>query len=517
MNAKRLLLSSLLGCTLLALTIRLLTKSASAEQVTHSASYDAIDAYVEQRMGDLNIPGVSLAIVEGSQIGHLRNFGRAWPSGEPPSAQTPFVLGSTTKSFTALAVMQLVEAGKIDLDAPVQRYLPWFRIADSEASAQMTVRHLLNQTSGLPELPGLNLLADFDASPGATERQARTLSALRLTRPVGSEFEYSNLNYNLLGLVVEAGSEESYADYIQNHIFSPLGMNHSYTTQTDAKRNGLAMGHRYWFGIPFAEPNLAIPHGSVPSGQLISSSQDMANYLIANLNGGRYGNLQILSPSGFDELHRGAAEYVHMGISVGEYGMGWFISDMGPATIIWHTGTAADFSSYMALLPEQKKGVVLLINADHYWMNPVFTDFGMSVAALLAGQQPAAMPFGFIPWVLRALMLVPLLQIVDVVTTLWRLRGWRREPEDRPRRGRAWVLHILLPLVPNLSLAAVPIFLQVNGMLRYTMVLMPDIAWIALICGSFAGLWSLLRTRLILQALGEPSMRKTFVGRPNTA
>ena len=187
----------------------------SAEPAPDSGSYDAIDAYIEGQMRRLKIPGVALAIVEGDRIVYRRGFGHARPGGEAPTPQTPFVLGSTTKSFTALAVMQLVEAGKIELDAPVQRYLPWFRVADPQASAQMTVRHLLNQTSGLPMLAGMSLLADLDDSPGAAERQARALSTLKLTRPVGAAFEYSNLNYNLLGLIVEAASGESYADYIQ--------------------------------------------------------------------------------------------------------------------------------------------------------------------------------------------------------------------------------------------------------------------------------------------------------------
>ena len=112
-----------------------------------------------------------------------------------------------------------------------------------QASAQITVRHLLNQTSGLPLLPGWEVLADFDDRPGATERQVRALSTLKLTRPVGAKFEYSNLNYNLLGLIIEAASGESYADYIQNHIFDPLGMRHSYTSKAAAKQNGLAVGH----------------------------------------------------------------------------------------------------------------------------------------------------------------------------------------------------------------------------------------------------------------------------------
>ncbi len=93
-----------------------------SNNTSHDAavSYEAIDAYVEEQMRRLNVPGVSLAIVEGDKIVHLRGFGRARPGGDVPTSQTPFFIGSVTKSFTALAVMQLVEAGKVELDAPVQ-------------------------------------------------------------------------------------------------------------------------------------------------------------------------------------------------------------------------------------------------------------------------------------------------------------------------------------------------------------------------------------------------------------
>jgi CubicO group peptidase (beta-lactamase class C family) len=464
---------------------------------------EQIDAYVERQMHRLNIPGVSLAIVEGDEIVHMRGFGRASPDGEAPSPQTPFVLGSTTKSFTALAVMQLAEASKIDLDAPVQRYLPWFRVADPQASAQMTVRHLLHQTSGLPGLPGMSLLADLDDSPGAAERQARALSTLELTRPVGSAFEYNNLNYILLGLIVEAASAESYADYIQNHIFNPLGMCHSYTSQAIAKQNGLAVGHRYWFAAPFAVRNLPIPRGAQAAGELISSAEDMAHYLIAHLNGGRYGDVHILSGEGIDELHRGGAEAREMGVSVGQYGMGWFITDIGQTKTIWHSGNVPDFSSYMALLPEQQKGVVLLVNADHYGLPPVLAEVGLRLTALLAGQQPAPIQLGFIPWAMRALLAIPLLQIAGVAATLRRLGRWRRVPALRPSRERMWALHILLPLIPNLSLAAIPLFLQARSMFRFLLLFTPDLAWITLICGGFAGIWTFLRTGLILRTLSR--------------
>jgi CubicO group peptidase (beta-lactamase class C family) len=472
------------------------------DKTSDAAPYDAIDTYIEQQMGRLNVPGAAFAIIEGDQIVHERGFGQARPGGTPPSPQTPFVLGSTTKSFTALAVMQLVEAGKVALDAPVQRYLPWFRVADPKASAQMTVRQLLNQTSGLSSSSGWTPLADLDQSPGAGERQVRDLATLRLTRPVGSAFEYSNMNYNLLGLIVEAASGESYAAYVQDHIFRPLDMRHSYTTRTEAQQNGLAVGYRYWFAHPVADPNEQLPLGSLASGQLISSTEDMSHYLIAQLNEGRYGSVQILSPAGIAEMHRPAAEFTMMGIP-GQYGMGWFIDGQDQNRIVWHNGVVPDFFAYMAILPGQNKGLVLLMNADHFLMsNFALLEVGTGAAALLAGAQPNPVRWGVvIPWALRGLLLIPVFQIIGVAATLRRLRRWRRHPNSRPSRRRMWVLHILLPMIPNLLVAGTPIALVASPLRGFLLLFAPDISWIARICGSLAGIWIFVRTGLILWTL----------------
>src|SRR5919202_4864592 len=112
----------------------------------------AINGYLTARLRAARIPGLALGIVKGDQIVYLKGYGRADSSGRPVTPQTPFLIGSISKSFTSLAVMQLVEAGKVELNGPVQRYLPWFRVADPQASAQITVRQLLNQTSGLPQI-----------------------------------------------------------------------------------------------------------------------------------------------------------------------------------------------------------------------------------------------------------------------------------------------------------------------------------------------------------------------------
>ena len=116
-----------------------------------SPDFAAIDAYIAQEMRDVRIPGLALGIVHNDEVAHLQGFGLADGSGRVVTPQTPFILASASKSFTALAIMQLVEDGKVDLDAPAVTYLPSFSVGDESASATITVRHLLNHTSGLPE------------------------------------------------------------------------------------------------------------------------------------------------------------------------------------------------------------------------------------------------------------------------------------------------------------------------------------------------------------------------------
>jgi CubicO group peptidase (beta-lactamase class C family) len=510
MNKKKLLYQSLIGCAMLALAFKAFAGSTkqskpAPRRASAGTRFEKIDNYIKVQMKRLNIPGGAVAILEGDKITHLQGFGKARPGGEAPSPQTPFFIGSLTKSFTALAVMQLVEAGKVALDAPIQRYLPWFRVADLQASAQMTVRHLLNQTSGLPALPGEINLADFDDSPDAAERQVRSLSGLKLAHPVGAACEYTNLNFNILGLIVEVTSGEAYGDYIQGHIFNPLGMHHSYTSKAAAKQGGLAVGYRHWFSLPIPAPDLPVPRGSLPSGQLISSAEDMAHYLIAHLNGGRYGNVQILSEAGFATLHRGVKEYVALGISAGKYGMGWFDMDMGKTKTFSHGGNVPDFSSFMVILPEQKRGLILLFNADPYGLPIITKEIGSGVTALLADQEPPPIQLDFIQWIMRLLPLIPLLQVVSVGATLRMLDQWRARPALQSGRGQVWGKHILLPLVPNLTLVAALAYLQSSGLIRFLDLFMPDLAWIARISGTFAGVWAFLRTGLIIRALRKGS------------
>lgn len=505
MNINKLLYRSLFVGGMLALMRLLFAKSSTTKSTIKKTSYDTIDDYILQQKHRLNIPGISLAIVEGDKIVHLRGFGITRPGGETPTPQTLFLIGSITKSVTALAVMQLVEAGKIKLDAPVQQYLPWFKVADPQASTQITIRHLLNQTSGMSFLSHTTIcLTDSDSSPDAIERQARALTTLKLSRSVGTSFQYCNLNYNLLGLVIEVASEQSYAEYIKEHILVPLDMRHTYTYQVMAKQNDLAMGYRYWFGIPLPAPNIPFSLSEIPAGGLISTAEDMTHYLIAHLNGGFYDNVQVLSAAGINELQRGVAQQRIMGKSVATYGMGWFVNKLDDTTLVSHGGNTPNFSAFIGLLPEQKKGVVMLTNADHGFPF-ILMEVGEGVASLLAGQQPEAIHFSLLPWMMRGSLLIPLFQSIGILSSLRSIRRWRLNPANRPSKKRMWGQYILLPLVPNFTLASILAYLRSSGLLRFMHLYMPDLAWIARVSGGLAGIWGFLRTGLVLRALRRPS------------
>ena len=339
----------------------LTSKRSSEKPAIENTSFETIDHYIEQQRRRLKMPGVSMAIVEGDQVVHQRGFGRARPGGEAPTSQTPFLLGSATKSFTALAVMQLVEVGKVELDAPVQRYLPWFRVADPEASAQMTVRHLLNQTSGMSMLAGSIHLADMDDSPDATERQARALSTLRLSRPVGASFQYCNLNYNLLGLVIEAASGQSYAEYLQEHIFAPLDMTRSRYLLAPPLPDNLATGYFYEDGRQV--PQLVDYDDDYPGGSIVSTAEDMAHFMLAHLGNGCYQGSCILEAATLAEMHQRRAETPYEGQNV-TYG---FVEGIqGDQRLLGHSGAIRGFGNILDLVPAHNLGYFFSFNEECY-------------------------------------------------------------------------------------------------------------------------------------------------------
>lgn len=315
-----------------------------------STDFRAIDAYVTGKMRSARIPGLSLAIVKGDQVVYLKGFGRADPSGRAVTPQTPFMIGSITKPFTALAVMQLVDSGKVDLDAPVQRYIPWFRVADPRASAQITVRELMTMTSGIPQSYETQRWTRQDDR--AIEATVRLLQTAQQTGPVGQSLTYSNANYETLGMIIQAVSGLSYEEYMQEHIFAPLEMRNTFVSQTEAIRHGMASGHRWWFGIPVAV-TLPYNRAELPAGYIIASAEDMTHFLIAEMNDGRYKGASVLSPRGMTLRHTAPAK---------GYGLGWEFPQVNGRELINHDGGTANFQSALFIDPQAKVGVYIAVN-----------------------------------------------------------------------------------------------------------------------------------------------------------
>jgi CubicO group peptidase (beta-lactamase class C family) len=313
--------------------------------------FNAIDRYIAAKMQLPRIPGLALAIVKDDQIIYLKGYGQADPRGHAVTPQTSFIIGSVTKAFTALAVMQLVEGGKVELDAPVQRYISWFRVADPVVSAKITVRQLLNQTSGLPMLREPQFWTELD--DGALERTVRFLKTAKVNFQPGQSFGYSNANYETLGLIVQKVAGQLYEEYVEQHIFRPLDMRNSFVSQEKASQHEKASGYRWWFGIPFPV-TFHYNRSELPAGYIFSSAEDMAHFLIAQMNGGQYGDSSILSPDGIALTHTEPVPNT--------YAMGWESGHIDGYNLVSHDGGTPNFQCSVFFDPDERIGVFIAAN-----------------------------------------------------------------------------------------------------------------------------------------------------------
>ena len=383
-----------------------LTDSASLGP-SKDIDFEALDAYIEGQMSKHGIKGISLAVTSRTEIVYLKGYGTAG-DGLPMTPQTPMYIGSQSKSFTGLAIAQLVEQGTINPNDPVQTYIPWFRVADEDASKKITVSNLLHHTSGLSEAGFTSLLPEN----ASNEDAVRALASAKLTAPVGAKHQYFNVGYDVLAVVVQNVSGMTYEEYIQQNIFDPLEMTRTYTDPVLARQNGLSQGYSRFFGFVFPQRQ---PHRvyEVSAGFIISTAEDMAHYAMAMDNAGIYNGKQLLSVKGMDRLF-----YVVQG-----YAMGWFVE---PGHI-WHGGANETFKTFVDIYPLRDMGIVLLINQgymfDHFISAPQIFE---GVEAIVLGRVPPPVSEGWsvkhIGWILLiAVLLLGIFQFRNLLS----LRGWR--------------------------------------------------------------------------------------------
>lgn len=384
-----------------------------------------VDAYLDENFPKTGVPGVAVAVVDSDGVRYLRTLG------DCEDEHATFTIGSLSKSFTAVAIMQLVEGGKVNLDDPVRTYVPECREPDV-----VTVRSLLNQTSGFGYYDSLS-----EAWPGES---------------LGS-FSYANANYDLLGKVIECVSGQSYADYLEQHVFGPLGMDDSSARETGRAD---ALGHRDYFGLNlsdgYAHVDGADAWGGASSGYVRSSVLDMARYLTMYLNGGE----DVLSEGGVEALFFDRVPDLG-GDSF--YGMGWtsYYWDDGEL-VLSHDGQVENGVARMCLLPGRDMGIVILGDAsDYFGGNDAFFQMANDIVSLAVGGGATGVDAG-----LRAQAHAQANRMLAVVAALALLplallHRWRLRLGDIPRDVVLWRLvfvHVGLPLllwwVPDALLGA---------------------------------------------------------------
>jgi CubicO group peptidase (beta-lactamase class C family) len=467
--------------------------------------FAAIDSAFGAEIVKARLPGAALVIVRRDRVVHVRGFGKADRSGRAVGPDTPFYLGSTTKSFTALTALLLAEEGKLDLDATVQRYLPWFTLADSAAARQITVRRLLMHTSGIPGPAGEYWLDDPDTSAAAAARHVRWLARVAPVpgMPV-THLEYSNLNYTTLGLVVEAAAGMPYASYLRSRVLDPLDMRHTHTERAAAVRDGLAAGFQIWFGRPVAA-NMPANRGDLAAGYLMASAEDIGHYLIAQLSEGRYEGRAVIPASIIEQMHHPALRIV----PDRQLAVGFTVTTLDGVTILDIAGSVPSYLSRFVLAPDSGWGVAVLTNGNGIAAEAHVMDGALNVMRALLGMPPAAVEFPVVfRLVIAAFVVLPLLQLLGAGASLRRFQRWRRAPETRPSSTRERIVRVAVPAVTNaalglLLLVGLPAAFQTP--LRIMRLFQPGLGWIVTLSGIFALAWGLCRTALAWRLTASPT------------
>jgi CubicO group peptidase (beta-lactamase class C family) len=328
-----------------------------------------VDRFVTAQMKRFDVPGVALAIVKDGKVVLTKGYGvRDTTSSVAVNADTLFAIGSVSKSFTALGVMRQVEQGALNLDTPINTYLPTLKFSDARQGAKVTLRHLLSMTSGLPR-------ADNEWAMGRTittrAQMLETITRIPFTHDPGTEFQYCNQNFVAAGAALEAVTKQSWEAYTKANVFAPLGMNRSVFEYSDAVKDGnVAAGYTTASdgvrNLP-AFDRLVI---AGPAGSIHSSANDMARYLIFQLGDGRVGSDRLLSADGMKTMHDAqvsiSSDFAPLmpGQVFPAYGLGWFSSEYRGVKIVEHGGNIDGFTADAALVPQHGLGVVLLTNLN---------------------------------------------------------------------------------------------------------------------------------------------------------
>ncbi len=338
------------------------------------------DAYVERVRKTFDVPGIAVAIVKDGQVVIEQGFGRR-EMGKPArvDAHTLFAIASNTKAFTAAALQQLAEQGKLKMDDRVIDHLPWFRMSDPYVTHEMRIRDLLAHRSGLSL--GAGDLLYWPPTSYTTKEVVERLRHVPLAHGFRSHYAYDNILFAVATLVIEQASGQSYADYVRQHIFQPVGMDESLIDKTWIKPGmDVAMGHAK-ADFTRLEPVPPMAWLNDPgAGGIYASVHDMAKWMNVQLADGALPPAADGKPRRlFSAASRHQMWSMLTPIDIGKppipelaplvpdfygYGEGWFLSDYRGQRLVWHTGGWPGMVSRVTLVPGLHLGVVVLTNQE---------------------------------------------------------------------------------------------------------------------------------------------------------
>ena len=360
---------------------------------------DRFATFALEQLTATRLPGLSAAAIKDGEVVWQRGFGfRALEDQRPATPQTLYGIASMTKSFTALALLQLAAQGRLTLDAPVEQHLPAFALRPGGESVRLW--HFLTHSSGIPALgfSEQNINAHVQGQPSIPLASADDLLTFVndaadwvLNRP-GEAWYYLNEGYGLLGAIIEQLSGQSFAAYVTDHILHPLGMTRSFFDRASVEADPDAAtayvltstGERYPGGYTY-NPFPA-------KGGLISNVEDMARYLGMFLGGGALDGTQIVSAEGLREMTTPRITRPERGMPFGPVGYGYGVQvlpDFLGQRVVEHGGSVLTATSHMAWIPEAGVAFVVLANGTGYPMNHL-AYYGL---AELLGHDPEALPF----------------------------------------------------------------------------------------------------------------------------
>ena len=348
------------SCGGLLAPVLLLWLAVAQEPQSSKPDFGELEKVALAELAETNTPGAAVGVVSGDRLVFAKGFGVSNVEiGAPVTPDMLFRLGSTTKMFTAAALVTLAEEGKLKLDDPMGKYAKGL----SPKIAGLTAHQLLSHTAGLKDDAPMFGRHD-DEALGET---VRALKDDFLFAAPGRVFSYSNPGYWLAGYLIEAVSGKPYADALDERLFKPIGMQRTTLRPTMAMTWPLAQGHdvsgrdKPTVVRPFADNA-----GTRPAGQIFSSVNDLSRFVIAFMNGGQIEGKQVLSPSLIKQLSS-----PHSGVPglENKYGYGLGISKNRGVRIVEHNGARSGFGSLIRMAPDYRFAVIILVNRSDGGLN----------------------------------------------------------------------------------------------------------------------------------------------------